>query len=215
MTNWLGRLLTPRPGANPLSEASAHTLKRWIDLPSAATDTAHFETRYIVLNTEASGLDIDKDRLLAVAAVAVDSGVLNPHDSYYGSLDATPDTTLADLLLLSGKQPLIVFNAAFNRSVIERALDEHLGVAVDSLWIDLYFLLPALFPQHQDRPVRLSAWMESFGIDTFQRHHALGDAWAIAQLLLAAQAKAYARGAHSPQALADIERSYRQQRSRL
>ena len=57
--------------------------------------------------------------------------------------------------------------------------------------------------------------MESFGIDTFQRHHALGDAWAIAQLLLAAQAKASARGAHSPQALADIERSYRQQRSRL
>ena len=215
MTNWLGRLLAPRPGASPLSEASAHTLERWIKLPFAASGTAHFETRYIVLNTEASGLDIDKDRLLAVAAVAVDSGVLNPHDSYYGSLDATPDTTLAELLLLSGKQPLIVFNAAFNRSVIERALDEHLGVAVDSLWIDLYFLLPALFPQHQDRPVRLSAWMESFGIDTFQRHHALGDAWAIAQLLLAAQAKASARGAHSPQALADIERSYRQQRSRL
>ena len=215
MTNWLGRLLTPRPGAGPTSAASAHALKHWSDLPPAAIDAAHFETRYIVLNTEASGLDIDKDRLLAVAAVAVDSGVLNPHDSYYGSLDATPDTTLAELLLLSGKQPLIVFNAAFNRSVIERALDEHLGVAVDSLWIDLYFLLPALFPQHQDRPVRLSAWMESFGIDTFQRHHALGDAWAIAQLLLAAQAKASARGAHSPQALADIERSYRQQRSRL
>ena len=215
MTNWLGRLLTPRPGAGPTSAASAHALKHWSDLPPAAIDAAHFETRYIVLNTEASGLDIDKDKLLAVAAVAVDRGVLNPHDSYYGSLDATPDTTLAELLLLSGKQPLVVFNAAFNRSVIERALEEHLGVTVTGLWIDLYFLLPALFPQHQDRPVRLAAWMESFGIDTFQRHHALGDAWAIAQLLLAAQAKASARGAHSPQALADIERSYRQQRSRL
>ena len=141
--------------------------------------------------------------------------MLNPHDSYYGALAPAPDATLAELLLFSGKHPLVVFNAAFNRSVIERALEEHLGVTVASLWIDLYFLLPALFPQHQDRPARLAAWMESFGIDTFQRHHALGDAWAIAQLLLAAQAKASARGAHSPQALADIERSYRQQRSRL
>lgn len=215
MTNWLGRLLTPRPGAGPTSAASAHALKHWSDLPPAAIDAAHFETRYIVLNTEASGLDIDKDKLLAVAAVAVDRGVLNPHDSYYGALAPAPDATLAELLLFSGKHPLVVFNAAFNRSVIERALEEHLGVTVTGLWIDLYFLLPALFPQHQDRPVRLAAWMESFGIDTFQRHHALGDAWAIAQLLLAAQAKASARGAHSPQALADIERSYRQQRSRL
>ncbi len=215
MTNWLGRLLTPRPGAGPTSAASAHALKHWSDLPPAAIDAAHFETRYIVLNTEASGLDIDKDKLLAVAAVAVDRGVLNPHDSYYGALAPAPDDTLAELLLFSGKHPLVVFNAAFNRSVIERALEEHLGVTVTGLWIDLYFLLPALFPQHQDRPVRLAAWMESFGIDTFQRHHALGDAWAIAQLLLAAQAKASARGAHSPQALADIERSYRQQRSRL
>ena len=215
MTNWLGRLLTARPGASPLTEASAHVLQRWVDLPPAATGTAHFETRYIVLNTEASGLDIDKDRLHAVAGVAVDGSVLNPHDSYYGALATAPDTILAELLLFSGKQPLVVFNAAFNRTVIERALEEHLGIAVDGLWIDLYFLLPALFPQRQDRPVRLAAWMESFGIDTFQRHHALGDAWAIAQLLLAAQAKASERSAHSPQALVDIERGYRQQRSRL
>ena len=137
MTNWLGRLLTPRPGAGPTSAASAHALKHWSDLPPAAIDAAHFETRYIVLNTEASGLDIDKDKLLAVAAVAVDRGVLNPHDSYYGALAPAPDATLAELLLFSGKHPLVVFNAAFNRSVIERALEEHLGVTVASLWIDL------------------------------------------------------------------------------
>ena len=137
MTNWLGRLLTARPGASPLTEASAHVLQRWVDLPPAATGTAHFETRYIVLNTEASGLDIDKDRLHAVAGVAVDGSVLNPHDSYYGALAPAPDATLAELLLFSGKHPLVVFNAAFNRSVIERALEEHLGVTVASLWIDL------------------------------------------------------------------------------
>ncbi len=215
MTNWLGRLLTTRPGTTPLSDASTLALQSWLDLPPVDTGTAHFETRYIVVNTEASGLDLEKDRLLAVAAVAVDGGLLNPHDSYYGALAPAPGATLADLLLLSGKRPLVVFNAAFNRTLIERALDEHLGVALDCLWIDLYFLLPALFPQRVDRPARLAAWMESFGIDTFQRHHALGDAWAIAQLLLAAQAQASGRGAHSPSALADIERSYRQQRSRL
>jgi len=215
MTNWLDRLLPSRAEDTPLSDAATLALQRWTELPPADTGTAHFETRYVDVNTEASGMDPEKDHLLAVAALAVNGGLLDPQESYYGRLAAHPGATLAELLKLTGKCPLVVFNAALNRTLLERALDDHLGVEADWLWIDLYFLLPALFPERIDRPARLAAWMESFGIDTFQRHHALGDAWAIAQLFLAVQARAPKQGACSPRALADVERAHRQYRSRL
>lgn len=215
MSNWLSRFRTPSPSDAPLSDESTLSLQRWAEQAPADTGAAHFETRYVVLNTEATGLDLEKDRLLAVAALAVDGGLLGPRDSYYGALALHPASTLAGLLGIAGKAPLVVFNAAFNRRLLEHAFDEHLGIEPDNLWIDLYFLLPALFPERIERPARLAAWMASFGIETFQRHHALGDAWAIAQLCLAALARASEQGAYTPRALADIERAHRQYRSRL
>ncbi|MCV2215947.1 3'-5' exonuclease [Thauera sp. Sel9] len=215
MSKWLSRFLTPSQTEAPLSDEGALALQRWTELAPADAGTAHFETRYVVLNTEATGLDLDKDRLIAVAALAVDGGLLAPRDSYYGNLAPNPASTLAELLGVAGKAPLVVFNAALNRSMLEHAFDEHLGIEPDDLWIDLYFLLPALFPERIERPAKLAAWMESFGIETFQRHHALGDAWAIAQLLLVAQARAAEQGMHTPRAFADLERSQRQYRNRL
>ncbi|ENO88518.1 3'-5' exonuclease [Thauera linaloolentis] len=215
MSKWLSRFLSSPTNDAPLPDQAATALRRWAEQAPADTGRAHFETRYVVVNTEATGLDLEKDRLLAVAALAVDGGLLAPHDSYYGTLASHPASTLAELLGVAGKAPLIVFNAAFNRTLLEHAFDEHLGIESETLWIDLYFLLPALFPERNERPARLATWMERFGIETFQRHHALGDAWAIAQLFLAAQARASEQGAHTPRALADIERTHRQYRSRL
>ncbi|MFT3758506.1 PolC-type DNA polymerase III [Thauera sp.] len=215
MSSWISRFLAPSSTEEPLSDEGTLALQRWAEQAPADTGTAHFETRYVVVNTEASGLDVDRDRLIAVAALAVDGGLLAPRDSYYGTLAPNPASTLAELLGVAGKAPLVVFNAALNRSLLEHAFDKHLGIESDDLWIDLYFLLPALFPERIERPAKLAAWMESFGIETFQRHHALGDAWAIAQLFLAAQARAAEQGAHTPRALAEVERSQRQYRNRL
>ena len=117
---------------------------------------------------------------------------------------------LAGLLGVVGKSPLVVFNASFNRSMLERALNEHLGLAPSFVWIDLYFLLPSLFPEKRDRPGRLADWMAAFGIETFQRHHALGDAWAIAQLFLAAQARALSFSVTTPAGLAEHQVAFRQ-----
>jgi len=103
----------------------------------------------------------------------------------------------------------VVFNASFNRNMLERALQEQLGLTTDFLWIDLYFLLPSLFPEKLERPSRLGDWMAAFGIETFQRHHALGDAWAVAQLLLAAQSRALSLAVATPRALAEHEQAYR------
>lgn len=210
--NWLSRIIAGRGDAGPLPADLAETLRSWRALPEPDLGRAHFETRYAVVNTEASGLDLDTDRLLAVGGLAVDNGLIHPRDAFYASLAPAPAAALAGLLGFIGSGPVVAFNAPFNRTMLERAFDHHLGIVPEFLWIDLYFVLPALFPERHQKASRLADWMAAFGIETFQRHHALGDAWAIAQLFLAAQAKALSLGCTSPRALGELERAHRQYR---
>lgn len=208
--NWLTRLVGHRTNTDALPAPLRESVDRWAALPAPDLGKPHFETRYVVLNTEASGLDLDKDRLLAVGAVAVDGAILTPNASLYATLEPDPRHALVDLLTFAGKSPIVVYNAAFNRTLIERALSDQLGVAPDWLWIDLYWLLPGLYEDYLDRPSRLADWMKAFDIETFQRHHGLGDAWAVAQLMLAAQSRASLLGVHSARSLGDLERMRRQ-----
>lgn len=205
--NWLNRII---PGRGEAGDTNHPGLAAWRALPEADLARPHFETRYVVVNTEASHLDLERARLLSVAAIGVNGGRITAADSHYATLGDTPAEALQSLLEVAGKAPLVVFNARFNRVLLERAFAAHFGLEPQLLWLDLYVLLPALFPELHNQPVRLAEWMASFGIETFQRHHALGDAWAIAQLLLAAQARAQQQGAGNARALADIERSRRQ-----
>ena len=205
MSTWLNRL---RPGRDQPGQRAA--LQRWQALPAAELGRAHFDTRYVVINTEATGLDPERDRLLAVAAIAIDGGLIRAQESYSASLADDPGAALAGLLEFAGKAPLVVFGAGFNRRLLERAWQTHLGGVPETIWLDLFWLLPAVFRPGLDGPTRLAQWMKIFDIETFQRHHALGDAWAIAQLLLALLARAPRLGAGTARALADLERSRRQ-----
>jgi DNA polymerase-3 subunit epsilon len=210
--NWLTRLLSNRTDTSSLDGALQRALAQWQSLPPPDLDKAHFETRYVVINTEATGLDLDRDHLLAVGAIAIDGGLISPAESYYARLEPDPATALINLLTFSGSGPIVVFNAGFNRALLERALDQHLGLEPEWTWLDLHWLLPGLYAEYIDGPARLADWMKAFGIETFQRHHALGDAWAIAQLMLAAQSRALAVGMNTAQSLAEMERSRRQLR---
>jgi DNA polymerase-3 subunit epsilon len=98
------------------------------------------------------------------------------------------------------------FHAGFDRRMIERTLRAH-GHAAPPLrgWIDLAVVAPLLLPGRQGpngkAPVSLDDWLASFGIDGCERHHALGDAQATAQLLLPVLHAAQARGLADPAAL--------------
>jgi DNA polymerase-3 subunit epsilon len=210
VSNWLTRLLSSRHDGAPLDVAVRERLAHWHQLPPPDLGRSHFETRYVVINTESSGLDVDRDRLLAVGALAIDAGTLNPADSYFAPLASDPAGALSQLLTFSATGPIVVYNAALNRIMLERAFETHLGVTPEWLWLDLYWLLPALFSEYIDTPTRLADWMRVFEIETFQRQHALGDAYAIAQLMLAVETHALKRGLVSPRALADAERARRQ-----
>jgi DNA polymerase-3 subunit epsilon len=206
--NWLTRLL-PGCGAPALDFALRARLEHYAGRPAPDLGLTHFETRYVVVNTEATGLDLDKDPLLAVAAIAIRGGIIDPAQALYAPLADRPAEALATLLEFIDRSPVVLFNGSFNQTHLERAFAQHLGLDLDFTWIDLYWLLPAFFPEHHAAPARLAAWMAAFGIETFQRHHALGDGYAIAQLLLAVLSRALAQGIATPRALTETERARR------
>tara|TARA_R110002049_G_scaffold23527_6_gene83159 strand:+ start:1555 stop:2172 length:618 start_codon:yes stop_codon:yes gene_type:complete len=200
--NWLTRLLPFRTRPAPHRSVASQ--------PADELHRPHFETRYVVLNTRASDVNIADARLLSIAAIAVDNGRISPNASFMCTLDDAPQQALSELVEFVANGPVVVFNAELNRRLIERALSEHLGLRPDWLWLDLYWLLPALFGEVFVKPTRLARWMDALHVATFQRFHALGDAWVLAKLLLAAQSRARAEGRHTAHSLADLEASLRE-----
>ena len=80
-----------------------------------------------------------------------------------------------------GKSPLVAFRAEFDQRMVERGMRSILGMPFRRPWIDLAFLLPALFPGPEC--TTLDDWFTYFGLAGAERHDALVDAFATAQLL--------------------------------
>lgn len=168
--------------------------------------------RWLVLDTESSGLDPQRDRLLAIAALAVQPGAgplaLRPGDSFEVVLrqDDLPERPDKANILVHGigvgaqragmdpalalqaferfadGAPLVGFHAAFDRTLISRHLHALTGRRLRNPWLDLADLAPALCPGHPQAKA-LDDWLALFRIEVAQRHQAAADAWATAELL--------------------------------
>ncbi|WP_158219710.1 PolC-type DNA polymerase III [Ideonella sp. A 288] len=182
-------------------------LKCWVS-PAPPLD----DTRWVVLDVESSGLDAQRDRLLAIAAIAVrlDGGPprIALGDSFEVVLrqpvDAAqpdkanillhgigvgaqrrgvrPDAALQSLADFVGASPLVAFHAAFDQTLIDRACQAALGRRLPNPWLDLAPLAEVLHPQVKARA--LDDWMAHFGIRCAVRHQAAADTLATAELLL-------------------------------
>jgi DNA polymerase III subunit epsilon len=181
------------------------------------------DTRWVVLDVESSGLDASRDRLLAVAAVALrhdgerawielaDSfeallcqpGATQPPDKsnilVHGigvgaqGQGASPAQALAQFEVFVGAAPLLGFHAAFDRRLIDRASEAALGHTLRNEWLDIADLAAVLRPELKART--LDDWLGAFGIDCAQRHQAAADTLATAELLLQLWPAARAEGA--------------------
>jgi len=175
-------------------------------------DLASPAGRWVVLDVESSGLDTRQDRLLAIAAVAVQvSGpraLVDLGDSFEVVLQQAPRAQGPDRanILLHGigvgaqragmpcsqalqafcdytaGSPLIAFHAAFDRAMIERALQVAALPPLSNPWLDLEPLAAVLQPQVKARS--LDEWMQALGIQCAVRHQAAADTLATAELLL-------------------------------
>lgn len=202
--NWLSRFL---PGSGPgLSPDQQASLEIAGSLPAPDLARSHYETRYVVVNTETGPAD-GAQRLLAVGAVAINRGLIHADDAWQARLGDKPADALIGLLRFIARAPVVVFNAPFNRGVLERAFEQHLGTLPALEWLDLMVLLPSLYPERIGGQARMDAWLGAFGVDRLDHRDALLEALAVAQLHQVALARARSQGLISPQDLLDTQSS--------
>ncbi|MCY7315064.1 MAG: 3'-5' exonuclease [Rubrivivax sp.] len=182
----------------------------WLQRRRRAPTRQGAERRWVVLDVESSGLDPQRDRLLAIAAIAVHvDGRLARivlRDSFEVLLrqeSATPDhdnillhgigvgaqragversVALAAFVQFAGGAPLVAFHAAFDRTLMERACRAEGVAPMDNCWLDWEPLAAVLQPRVRART--LDQWMAALGIVCSQRHQAAADTLATAELML-------------------------------
>jgi DNA polymerase-3 subunit epsilon len=179
-------------------------------------------SRWLVLDVESSGLDPSSDRLLAVAAVAVhlvDGRVgIDLADSFEAVLQQPaaleapdkpnilvhgigvgaqaagrdPAAALTAFETFAGPAPLLGYHSAFDRRLIDRAMQGKLGRRLSNPWLDIADVAVVLHPGVRARA--LDDWLGHFGIECLQRHQAAADTLATAELLLRLWPAARAEG---------------------
>jgi DNA polymerase III subunit epsilon len=179
----------------------------------AAEKHAETATRWVVIDTETSGLDMVSDRLIALAGVAVDVSGAQPAvgvaDSFELVLECPPDLQLDEVarrnILLHGvgrgeqrgglplPQGLRLLRdwvagapcLAFHAKFDASMLDRACRAELGHAWPEPWLCLAVLARAlHPDLPHRhLDDWLLHFQLEVGQRHRASSDAWATAELL--------------------------------
>lgn len=170
------------------------------------------QTRFVIFDTETSGLDMQKDRLLCIAGIALVQNELRVEDSFeimvrqddvgggeaariHGLvtrdlIDGYPeDEAAARFLDFVGDAVLVAHHAAFDVRMLNKAISVHAGAKVWSPSLDTMRLVERLEQgpmASSPTPVHgraLDAVLERFGVHIDDRHTAAGDALATGLLL--------------------------------
>jgi DNA polymerase-3 subunit epsilon len=196
--------------------------------PGDAADPA--ADRWVVVDTETSGLDPERDRLLGIGGVAVDGSGIRLADSFEIVLRGEAIGNATNILVHGighGAQargvpvaealaayrdwvagaPLVGFHADFDRTVLRNACALANVDAPDAPWLDLAPLAGALVPDAYRYGGRsLDDWLAAFGIECTIRHNAAADALATAELLLRLRSLAGRQGTRGHAGLMKVAR---------
>lgn len=196
-----------------LTPTQAARLASWRGLPDALAGAELASARLVVVDVETSGLNLGRDWLIAIGAVAVRGGRVALGDCFEvvlqqetashkdnilihgigggaqaGGMPA-PEALLAFLDFL-GKDPLVAFHVDFDETMIRRAMRRFLGLGFRHPWLDLAYVMPGLNPPLAHQYRALDDWLGHFHIHNPARHQALADALCTAQLLQIGMAQA-------------------------
>ena len=210
-----------------IADALGDRWRRWRE------DGDRSAARWIVLDTETSGLDPSRDLLLSIGAVAVGPQGIRVGDSFevvirndraggrdniavhgIGYDEQGEGVPLAPALealtAYVADAPCLGFHCAFDQAVLVHAAGQA-GIALPRWrWLDVAALAAALDAQrYRDGCRDLDGWLAATGIAVAARHNAAADALATAELLLRIRALAEPRARMNFSALARISRQQR------
>lgn len=183
--------------------------------------------RFVVADTETSGLDPARDRLISIGACAVEAGRMHLDQTYFALLRQEQPSSAENVLIhgighaaqaageasevalrgylgFARRDVLVGYHTLFDLAVLQRAVRADLGIAYRPVHLDLALLLPAL--EGEGAGWVLDRWLDRHGLRAFARHDALADAAVSAELLLVALARARDRGLTTLRELRRVQR---------
>jgi DNA polymerase-3 subunit epsilon len=163
------------------------------------------ETRFVVFDTETTGLNIEKDKILSIGAIGLENNIIDVSDSfeiYLKQNDYNPDTAQIHGILKSGNlikhterralenfidyignSVLVAHHAAFDIEMINVSLNRMHLPKLKNKSIDTGILYKKLEGK-KDSHFNLDFLCDEFNIPKHDRHTASGDAYITALLFL-------------------------------
>ncbi|WP_374326296.1 hypothetical protein [Azonexus sp.] len=181
----------------------------WLVSEAEVLESSHFLTRYVVVDVATTGLDPERDRLIGIAATVLHKGVIAPAQSLCIDLAAADepamlDRQLAAFLHFVGKSPLVAYHAAYVASFLQPLIRKRLGVNFQPRWVDLVWLLPAMFGERSAKPLPLDDWLVAFGLDAGEgRRTPVANSMLLARLMQMLVVRAHRKGIDTVEALID------------
>jgi DNA polymerase-3 subunit epsilon len=194
-------------------------LRPWLDRRLARPAASG---RWVVVDVETSGLNVMRDSLISIGALAVNDAAVDLADSFEVVLrqeapsaranvevhgighgeqleGEDPAQALGRFLAFVGDDPLVAYHAPFDAMVLKRAIRARLGRRFDARWLDLADVAPLAWPGRVKGGLDL--WLQAFDIPMAYRHRAIVDCLGTAQLFLAVLHEAPRLGAASARGL--------------
>ncbi len=178
----------------------------WLAQETASLESSHFLTRYVVVDIASDGLDPASNSLTGIAATVVHQGIVSPEQSVYVDLTSADEAIqarqLAAFLRFIGKSPLVAYHVAYVSAFLQNLLKKRLGIAFAARWVDLAWLLPAMFDEISHKPMPLDDWLTAFGLDVGEgRRSPSENNLMLARLLQMLMVRAHAKGVDGVEAL--------------
>ncbi|KPZ24614.1 Exonuclease, partial [Pseudomonas viridiflava] len=198
--------LKPRPRTAPLDNQEVQRLNA---LPSCAklSDKPLRQQRWVVLDLETSGLNMNRDQVLSIGAVVIEDGAIDLGQQFERTLlrvdhkvspavlihglapsaiaaGSEPVEALLDFMEFLGDSPVLGFHAPFDQHMLSRALKDSLNYRLQHPFFDVAEIAPMLCEQANLRHAGLDDWTRFFGLHAEERHNASADALVTAELAL-------------------------------
>ena len=207
--------------AKPQLDATQQRRLAQLPKPAPLSEDALRSQRWVVVDLETSGLNLNRDQVLSIGAVVIEDGAvdfsqlfertlqrpetkLSPSVLIHGlgpsaiAAGSDPVEALLDFMEYVGDSPLLAFHAPFDQHMLSRALKDSLGYRLTHPFLDVADIAPLLCPEAPLREAGLDDWIKHFHLEVGERHHASADALATAELMLILFSRARQQGLDSP-----------------